>query len=112
MKKLLILGGSSYIVPVIQKAHELGLFVITCDYLPQNIAHTYSDEYWNISIIEKELVLRAAEKEKIDGVISFACDPGVVTAAYVAEKMNLPFQGSYEAVSILQDRKSVVRERV
>ena len=44
MKKLLILGGSSYIVPVIQKAHELGLFVITCDYLPQNIAHTYSDE--------------------------------------------------------------------
>ena len=104
MKKLLILGGSSYIVPVIQKAHELGLFVITCDYLPQNIAHTYSDEYWNISIIEKELVLRAAEKEKIDGVISFACDPGVVTAAYVAEKMNLPFQGSYEAVSILQDK--------
>ena len=36
--------------------------------------------------------------------MSFAVDPGVVTAAYVAEKMGLPFQGSYEAVSILQDK--------
>ena len=36
--------------------------------------------------------------------MSFACDPGVVTAAYVAEKMNLPFQCSYESASILQDK--------
>ena len=36
--------------------------------------------------------------------MSFACDPGVVTAAYVAEKMGLPFQGSYKSVSILQDK--------
>lgn len=104
MKKLLILGGSGYIIPVIKKAHELGLYVITCDYLPNNIAHKYSDEFWNISIIEKDKVLEAAEKNNIDGVISFACDPGVAPASYVAEKMGLPFQGSYESVSILQDK--------
>ena len=33
-----------------------------------------------------------------------ATDPGVVTAAYVAEKMGLPSCGSYESVSILQDK--------
>lgn len=104
MKKLMILGGSRYIIPVIEKAHELGIYVITCDYLPDNIAHKYSDEYCNISIIDKDAVLSQAKELKIDGIISFACDPGVVTAAYVAEKMNLPFQGSYEAVSILQDK--------
>ena len=54
MKKLMILGGSRYAVPVIEVAHKLGLYVITCDYLPDNIAHKFSDEYCNVSIIDKE----------------------------------------------------------
>ena len=104
MKKLMILGGARYALPVIEAAHNLGCYVITCDYLPDNIAHKYSDEYCNVSIIDKDAVLQAAQKLNIDGIMSFACDPGVVTAAYVAEKMGLPSVGSYEAVSILQNK--------
>ena len=104
MKKLMILGGSRYALPVIEAAHKLGLYVITCDYLPDNIAHKYSDEYCNVSIIDKDAVLEAARKLEIDGIMSFACDPGVVTAAYVAEQMGLPSCGSYESVSILQNK--------
>ena len=104
MKKLLILGGSRYIIPVIETAHRLGIYVITSDYLPDNYAHKFSDEYCNVSVIDKDVVLSASRRLKIDGIISFACDPGVVSAAYVAEKMNLPFQGSYESVRILQDK--------
>lgn len=36
--------------------------------------------------------------------MSFACDPGVITAAYVAEQMGLPFQASYKSTCILQDK--------
>ena len=104
MKKLMILGGSRYALPVIEAAHKLGLYVITCDYLPNNIAHKYSDEYCNVSIIDKEKTLQAAQKLRIDGIVSFACDPGVSTAAYIAEKMGLPFQGSYKSTKILQDK--------
>lgn len=104
MRKLLLLGGSRYIISVIRTAKRLGIYTITCDYLPENIAHCYSDEYWNISIIDKDAVLRKAQENNIDGIMSFACDPGVVTAAYVAEKMGLPFQCSYETASILQDK--------
>lgn len=104
MKKLMLLGGSRYLKPVIEAAHRLGLYVITCDYLPDNDAHKLSDEYRNISIIEKEKILEAALEMKIDGIMSFACDPGVVTASYVAEKMGLPFQSSYEATKVLQDK--------
>lgn len=104
MKKLLLLGGSRYLIPVIQIAKKLGIYVITCDYIPDNDAHKYADLYCNISIIDKDEVLKAAMRLNIDGVLSFACDPGVVTAAYVAEKMNLPFQGSYESTRILQDK--------
>lgn len=104
MKKLLLLGGSRFALPVIEAAHKLGIYVITCDYLPNNIAHKYSDEYQNVSIIDKEAVLSKARELKIDGIMSFACDPGVVTAAYVAEKMGLPSAGSYKAISILQNK--------
>ena len=103
-KKLMLLGGSRYIIPIIKKAHELGLYVITCDYLPDNDAHKYSDLYCNISIINQDEILKKAQELEIDGIMSFACDPGVVTAAYVAEKMNLPFQGSYKSTCILQDK--------
>lgn len=103
-KKLMLLGGLRYLLPVIKKAHELGIYVITCDYIPDNIAHKYSDEYHNISIIDKEAVLKLAQKLQIDGIMSFAVDPGVVTAAYVAEKMGLPFQASYKSAKILQDK--------
>ena len=108
-KRLMILGGSRYILPIIKKAHDLGVYVITCDYLPDNIAHKYSDEYCNISILNKDEVLRKAEELSIDGIMSFACDPGVVTAAYVAEKMKLPSVGPYASVCILQD-KGLFRE--
>lgn len=103
-KKLMLLGGIRYLIPVIKKAQEMGLYVITSDYLPDNDAHKYSDEYCNVNITDKEAVLECARKLKIDGIMSFACDPGVVTAAYVAEKMDLPFQCSYESASILQDK--------
>lgn len=104
-KRLLILGGARYAVPVIEAARKLGIYTITCDYLPENIAHKYSDEYCNVSIIDKEAVLEAAKRLKVDGVISFACDPGVVTAAYVAEQMGLPSCGPYESVCILQNKR-------
>lgn len=109
MKKLMLLGGLRYLIPVIEEAHKLGVHVITADYLPNNIAHKYSDEYCNVSIIDKKAVLAKARDLKIDGILSHAVDPGVTTAAYVAEKMGLPFQCSYEAACIMQD-KSLFRK--
>lgn len=103
-KKLMLLGGLRYLLPVIEEAHKLGVYVITADYLPDNIAHKYSDEYCNVSIIEKEAVLKVAQNLHIDGIISHAVDPGVISAAYVAEKMGLPFQCSYKSACILQDK--------
>lgn len=108
-KRLMLLGGLRYLLPVIEEAHKLGVHVITADYLPENIAHKYSDEYCNVSIIDKEAVLKVAQELQIDGILSHAVDPGVVSAAYVAEQMGLPFQCSYKAACILQD-KSLFRQ--
>lgn len=112
-RTLLLLGGSRYLFPVIDAAHEMGVEVVTADYLPDNIAHTRSDRYANVSIVDKEAVLACADEVGADGIMSFAADPGVVSAAYAAERLGLSFQGSFEAVSTLQDKqrfRSFLRE--
>ena len=100
----MLLGGLRYLLPVIEAAHKQGYYVITADYLPDNIAHKYSDEYCNVSIIDKEAVLREARRLQIDGIMSFACDPGVVAASYVQNMMDLPSFGPFESVEILQNK--------
>lgn len=103
-KKLMLLGGIRYLLPVIEAAHEQGYYVITADYLPDNIAHRYSDEYVNVSIIDKEAVLKVAREKEIDGILSFGVDPGVVSASYVQTQMGIPSFGPFESVEILQNK--------
>ena len=103
-KKLMLLGGIRYLLPVIKAAHEQGYYVITADYVPDNIAHQYSDEYVNVSIIDKEAVLKVAREKEIDGIMSFGVDPGVIAASYVQNQMGLPSFGPFESVDILQHK--------
>lgn len=100
----MLLGGIRYLLPVIKAAHEQGYYVITADYLPDNIAHKYSDEYVNVSIIDKDAVLAVAKEKNIDGIMSFGVDPGVVAASYVQNQLGLPSFGPYESVEILQNK--------
>ncbi|PKP49335.1 MAG: carbamoyl-phosphate-synthetase [Bacteroidetes bacterium HGW-Bacteroidetes-1] len=107
MKKILMLGGSHFQVPAIIYAKKAGYHVITADYLPDNPGHKYADEYHNVSTIDEKKVLQLAEKLRIDGIVSYASDPGAPSAAYVAEKLSLP-GNPYESVRILQ-RKDLFR---
>jgi len=89
-KKLMVLGGSAFQIPLIQKAKEMGLYVITCDYLPGNPGHVLSDEYHNVSTTDPEAVLAIAQQCGIDAITTFCSDPAVPAVAFVAEAMSLP----------------------
>ncbi len=52
-KKLMILSGSRYAVPVVEAAHRLGVHVITADYLPDNATRRVFDKYCNVSVADK-----------------------------------------------------------
>ena len=108
MKKLLFLGGAMQQIPAIQFAKRKGLYVITCDYLPDNPGHQFSDEYHNVSTTDKEAVLALAQSLKIDGIVAYASDPAAPTAAYVAEKMGLP-GNPFKSVNLLT-QKDLFRE--
>lgn len=108
MKKILLLGGSSQQVIAIEKAKELGLYTLLCDYLPDNPGQYHADKFYQESTTDKERILKIAQEEKIDFIISYASDPAAPTAAYVAEKMGLP-TNPYKAVETLCN-KDLFRE--
>lgn len=103
MKKLLMLGGSLYQTYAIKEAKRLGYYVISCDYLPTNPGHSFSDEYHNVSTTNKEAVLQLAKTLDVDGVIAYASDPAAPTAAYVCEQLGLP-TSPFKSVEILSNK--------
>ena len=107
MKRILMLGGAMQQIPIIRQAKEMGLYVITCDYAPENPGHRLADEYHNVSTTDLEGVLSLAESLGIDGIVAYASDPAAPTAAYVAEKLGLP-GNPYESVRLCT-RKDLFR---
>lgn len=109
-KKLLILGGTYFQIPVIQYAKSAGYEVITCDYLPNNPGHKLADAYYNVSTTDLDGVLTLSEKLRIDGILAYASDPAAMTAAYVGHRLGLP-ANPVEAVRILS-QKDVYRRHL
>lgn len=89
MKKIMILGGGLLQSFVIKKAKELGYKTIVLDMNKNAVGFKDADIAEPINIINKDECLNIAKKNKIDGVITAATDYGVISAAYVAEKMGL-----------------------
>ncbi len=94
--KLLILNGSHSDSILIQKAKELGYYVITTGNDANMLGHKYADEYHKADFSNKDEVLELAKKLEINYVCACANDFGAITASYVAEKMSLPGHDPYE----------------
>ena len=103
MKRLLMLGGAMQQIPIIRMAKDMGHYVITCDYLPENPGHKLADEYYDISTTDLDGVLELAKGLDLDGIIAYASDPAAPTAAYVAEKLGLP-GNPYESVKLCTEK--------
>ena len=103
MKTLLMLGGSHHQVHVIRRAVEEGLRVVTCDNRPDNPGHAYAHEYHEVSTTDLDGVLDLATRLGVDGILAYASDPAVLTAAYVADRLGLPGD-PLDAVRQAQDK--------
>lgn len=102
----MMLGGNYFQATATKAAKELGYHVISVDYLPDNPAHQYADEYHNVSTTDRDAVLKLAQELQIDGIVSYASDVSAPTAAYVAEQMGLP-TNPLHSVEILTHKDSM-----
>ena len=101
MEKVLVLNGSFCEIPLIECAHKLGYYVITTGNAPHLVGHTYADEYIPADYSNKEEILALVKKNGIRHVISCANDFGVITAAYVAEKMGWQGHDTFQNAKLL-----------
>jgi biotin carboxylase len=68
-KRLLVLAAGILQVPIIKRAHEMGLYVIAADGDANACGLQYADKAVVANITSEEEMLRIAREENIDGVI-------------------------------------------
>ena len=67
-KRIMILGGNYVQALATKVAKELGYYVISTDLHEDNPGHKIADEYCKIDIIDKDAVLREAQRLEVDGI--------------------------------------------
>lgn len=87
-KKLLILGGNTAQLPLIEAAHREGYYVVLVDYTTTNPGIALADKHYQVDFQDKEKVLEVAIRENVQGVISNS-EAAMPIVAYVAENRGL-----------------------
>lgn len=106
MKKVLVIGAGFLQDFVIRKAKSMGYEVIAVDANPASIGFRHADKYKVINIVDEKACLAYAQEENIDGVLTAATEYGVLTAAYIAEQMNLVGL-KYETAKMIKNKYQV-----
>ena len=109
MKKIMIVGGGYYQLPLIQKSVELGYNTIVVG-IPGNYpGYQYATKWIDVDTFDKEAVLRVAREEQIDGIVLCGSDACMPTIGYVCDKMHL--LGPSEQATINASNKAVMKSR-
>ena len=96
IKKALILNACYAEIPLIKAMQSLGYYVIALGNNVSALGNNVADKYIRCDYSDKVAVLKIAEQEKIDAIVSGCTDFALLTTAYVAEKMGLSGHDSLE----------------
>lgn len=110
MKKILIVGAGFLQTYIIRMAKELGYYTIAIDGNSMAEGLSIADEYEVINIVDEKACYEFALHKGIDGVLTVATDYGVLTASYIAERLNLPGL-KYNTAKLIKN-KYKVRKRL
>lgn len=108
MDTLAIIGASYLQLPLVKKAKEMGLHTICFAWAEGAVCKDEADEFYPISIVEKEQILEVCREKQIDGICTIASDVAAPTVAYVAEKMRLV--GNTYEVALRANNKYLMRQ--
>lgn len=88
MKKIMILVGSHNQVPLIERAHKLGLYVVLCDNRDTVPGIDHADIHYQVNALDPESIVEVGKKESIDGIATNS-EPAFVSMAIAAERLGL-----------------------
>lgn len=88
-KKLMILGGGIYQVPLIVKAKEMGIETIVVSVRGNYPGISLADHFFDLDTRNVEGILKLAREEQIDGICTSGTDVAVRTIGAVCSEMGL-----------------------
>ena len=107
-KKLLVLAAGILQVPIIKRAHEMGIYVIAADGDPNAVGLQYADKAIVANITSEEEMLRVAREEKIDGVIHPCSEVSLNVMGRINDELHL--SGISKEQAIRATNKHLMRE--
>lgn len=108
MKKIMVLAASILQVPVIQKAREMGYYVIAVDGNPEACGFKYADRAICANITSEEEILEIAKAEKIDGVIHPCSEVSMNVMGRINDELQL--HGVTREQAIIATNKNLMRK--
>lgn len=99
--RILILQAGFNEIGVINALKKMGHYVIAIGNQKGLIGQQYVDEYYCVDYSDQEKVLKFAINHNIDRICACCNDTAVLTACYVAEKMNLCNYEKYETARMI-----------
>ncbi|MBQ2901196.1 MAG: ATP-grasp domain-containing protein [Agathobacter sp.] len=92
-KNIIVLPGTKWQIPLVQKLKRRGFNVIVFDFYENQPAYKYADGYRLVDILDKERVLELAKEYNPVAVMSDECDIATPTIAWVSEQLGKPSIG-------------------
>ena len=93
MKKIMVIAGGSYQVPLIQKIKSLGHYVINSNLYEDSPGFKYSDETYVANVLDIEKNLEIARRVRPDAILTDQSDISVPTVCKLCEELGLPTIG-------------------
>lgn len=90
MKRLMILGASYSLVPLIQAAKRLGYVTVAASIPGDYPGFSIADESCYGDITKPEEILKEARRFQVQGIATCCMDVGLKSQGYVASKLGLP----------------------
>lgn len=107
-KRLLVLAAGILQVPIIKRAHEMGIYVIAADGDPNACGLKYADKAIEANITSEEDMLRVAREENIDGVIHPCSEVSMSVMGRINDELHL--SGISKEQAIRATNKHLMRE--
>ena len=105
-KKLLVLGGSAYMIDPVLKAKSMGIYTIVTDLhgIEKAPAKRVADEYWDISLMAYDQLVPKIKEEKIDGILTGFTDTFLFSYQHLCELTGLPCYATKEVFETTMDK--------
>lgn len=104
MKKIMILGVGAAQLNLIREAKSLGYHVAVCDMRAESEGAKLADSFYPVNYMNREEILKAAEREQIDGVISNS-EPAMLNVAWLSQRLGLPGNTEESVQTLLSKEK-------